>query len=139
MAAFLVIHGRNKGEWYTVGERPLVLGRDDTLLAEILDPCVSRRHLEVRYEAPEAAHYAVDLGSRNGVVLNGQRIKGFKALGDFDLVQIGHTLMVYTAGELGGGRDVEVLLESSVKKHHAVIDEINELENKRLQRVLDGQ
>src|SRR5688500_5799757 len=96
MATMLVINGPNEGEWYTLGRRSMTFGRDDQLLAEILDPCVSRRHVEIRYDDIQRAFYAIVLQSRNGVLVNGEKIQGFRLLHDDDTVQLGHTLLVFT-------------------------------------------
>jgi adenylate cyclase len=69
----------------------LVLGRDTISDVPILDPGVSRRHAELRVVGSRVA--IVDLASRNGTWLNGQRIQyGDATVGDligFGPVELG--------------------------------------------------
>ena len=136
MASILVVNGRNQGEWYTVGQRTMVFGRDDELLAEILDPCVSRRHLEVRFDTRDQCYYAVDTNSHNGVRVNGQRIQGFKALADEDTVRIGHTLLVFTFTEFVDDRNAQAFLKQSQQKHRDIIDALAQEQRERIEKTL---
>lgn len=136
VASILVVNGRNQGEWYTVGQRAMVFGRDDELLAEILDPCVSRRHLEVRFDTRDQCYYAVDMNSRNGVRVNGQRIQGIKALADEDVVRIGHTLLVFTFTEFVDDRNAQAFLKQSQQKHRDTIDALVQEKRERIEKTL---
>ncbi len=138
MATMVVLNGHNTGDWYTLGERPMVFGRDSSLLAELLDPCVSRRHMEVRYEARDNAFYAVDSGSRNGVLVNGKRINRFQALNDGDLIQLGFTLLTYTAQDFDDYKAAEAFVNKVTKQNQKLISELEEAEQKRLEKSLDG-
>ena len=62
---------------------------------QILDPEVSRRHLQIRLEAGDGRHYAADYRSANGVYVNDDQIVGDQALDDGDRIRIGHTTLVY--------------------------------------------
>jgi sigma54-dependent transcription regulator len=79
----------------------LVIGRGaDTTSARIAidDPFASSRHAELRRSGGDRlgpSDVLVDLGSRNGVYVNGQRVVGSARLIDGDLVEIGHTLLCY--------------------------------------------
>jgi pSer/pThr/pTyr-binding forkhead associated (FHA) protein len=124
MATILVINGPNEGEWYTLGRRPMVFGRDDALLAQIDDPCVSRRHLEVRYDDIQRAFYAIDLHSRNGLVVNGERVHEFKALLDEDVIQIGHTLLLFTTASFDDSDAAQERIAHYREQHAELIDEM---------------
>jgi hypothetical protein len=68
-------------------EGDFVIGRSPDCQLAVDDPLVSRRHavLEVR----GATVTAKDLGSRNGVLVNGQKIAGDRPLSNGDKVKIG--------------------------------------------------
>ena len=127
MATILVMNGRNEGEWYTLSPvRALVFGRDDSLLAEILDPCVSRRHLEVRYEDVTECFYAIDSGSRNGIAINGERVDRFQRLCDGDCIALGHTLLVYTDTDFDDGTAAAAYLEEAQLRHAQALAEMDD-------------
>ncbi len=68
-----------------VGE--FIVGRSAECQLAVDDPLVSRKHAILRVNA--AGVTVADLGSRNGVVVNGVRISGAQPLGDGDRVVIG--------------------------------------------------
>jgi pSer/pThr/pTyr-binding forkhead associated (FHA) protein len=125
MATILVINGPNQGEWYTLGQRPMVFGRDESLLAEIADPCVSRQHLEIRYDDVQRAFFAIDLRSRNGLLVNGQRVSDWTRLHDDDLIQIGHTLLVFTTATFENADDAEHRVQDCRDLHAEIVDEMS--------------
>ena len=55
----------------------VVIGRSKDCDIQLADPNVSRRHAEVRQEG--AAYWLVDLGSTNGIEVNGQRVEAGEA------------------------------------------------------------
>ncbi len=124
MATVVVVHGRNKGEWYTIGERPLIFGRDDELLAEILDPTVSRRHLEVRHEPRDDRYLAIDLNSRNGVRCNGKRIRQPQVLQNEDLLQIGKTFLVFTTEEFADAKHADAYVDKCQEKYREYFEKV---------------
>lgn len=70
----------------------MAIGRSSDCHITIEDPLVSRRHAKiVMAETP----MVVDLGSRNGVSVNGERIKGSRALEDGDRIRIGTQELVF--------------------------------------------
>lgn len=73
----------------------LVLGRGTEADLRITDPGVSRRHAEIRV-VQEGNGYTVtihDLGSTNGIVVNGQRVD-YAALHDGSQILLGNTMLV---------------------------------------------
>jgi len=70
----------------------LVLGRSRECDVQLADPNVSRRHAEVRREGAE--YWIVDLGSTNGVEVNGARTARAK-LEHGDRVTLGSTEVVF--------------------------------------------
>src|SRR5882724_5427153 len=71
-----------------------VIGRTADCQLSLDDPLVSRRHalLSVRDDAA-VIH---DLGSRNGVLVNGQRIEAPRPLAEGDVIKIGSQELTLT-------------------------------------------
>ncbi len=135
MATIVVLNGQNKGEWYTIGSRAFVFGRDNKLLAQINDPCVSREHMEVRKESSDNCYYAVDMDSHNGVFVNCERVVKFKTLHEGDVIQIGHTLMAVTLDEFDDDLQARRYLRNCEKKFQGEIDHMREAEEERREEI----
>jgi hypothetical protein len=71
----------------------LILGRSPECHVTIEDPLVSRRHARIRLNGPQPT--ISDLGSRNGVRLNGELIVGEAALSHDDRVRLGTQDLVF--------------------------------------------
>ena len=76
-----------------VGSQGAVLGRSREADIRLDDPNVSRRHAEVRAE--DGALWVVDLGSTNGIEVNGKRVKRAK-LTDGDTITLGSTEVAFS-------------------------------------------
>jgi FHA domain-containing protein len=85
------------GSEHEVRQRRVVIGRSRDCDIQLNDANASRRHAELRQEG--ASYWIVDLGSTNGMEVNGKRVKRAK-LRDGDTITIGST-------ELTFGRDAE--------------------------------
>lgn len=96
MACLIIISGDQKGDYYPLGHRTNVIGRDEALLIQILDDLVSRKHLQIRYDMLEDRHYALDMRSRHGVFINDKRITEETALVDGDKILVGQTTLLFT-------------------------------------------
>lgn len=83
------------GKRCAIGEEVVTIGRLPECTLTLDDPNVSRRHAEVRAEGTVVK--VIDLGSTNGVKLNGQRITGEHALSDGDIISLGATHLRYEA------------------------------------------
>jgi DNA-binding winged helix-turn-helix (wHTH) protein len=70
-----------------------VIGRDDAVALWIDDDLVSRRH--ARIVVDETGAVLEDLGSKNGTLLRGQRIRSPARLVDEDLITIGPASMIF--------------------------------------------
>ncbi len=129
MATVVVINGRHRGEWYSVPESPrgLTFGRDDQLLAEVIDPRVSHQHMRI-FKDPTSGTYTVeDLKSRNGTRVNGSRIE-IKDLEDGDVIQIGHTLVAYTQRALEAEEEIEAFVDEMRKKSGSTLEQVEKRE-----------
>ena len=80
------------GERHPIDRNRVVLGRSRDCDIQIADPNVSRRHAEIRREG--SAFWVVDLGSTNGIDVNGRRQARAK-LSDGDRVVLGTTEVVF--------------------------------------------
>ena len=80
------------GERHPIDKRVTVIGRAQDCDIRLSDANVSRRHAEVRQE--ETSYWIVDLGSTNGMEVNGRRLRQAK-LEDGDRVTLGSTDVVF--------------------------------------------
>jgi hypothetical protein len=85
------------GKRQEVRQRRVVIGRSRDCDIQLSDANASRRHAELRQEG--ASYWIVDLGSTNGMEVNGRRVKRAK-LRDGDTITIGSTNITF-------GRDTE--------------------------------
>jgi len=84
---------RVDGRTSVIGSGGAVLGRSREADVHVDDPNVSRKHAEVR---PSGASWTVrDLGSTNGVKVNGRRIQGAQSLKDGDTITLGTSEIVF--------------------------------------------
>jgi signal transduction histidine kinase len=89
-----VIRGADQGSRFELTEAAVRVGRDPSNTIQVHDTEVSRHHAEIRRTEND---YAIsDLGSSNGTFVNGQRVRSYR-LNSGDQLQVGRTLMLYTA------------------------------------------
>ena len=96
MASIIVASGAQKGDYYPLGRRTNVIGRDEALPIQILDDLISRQHLQIHYEKNEQQYYAFDMKSKHGVFINGRKINKETILADGDLIRVGRTNILFT-------------------------------------------
>lgn len=99
MASLVVIQGPGEGAHYPLRDPLVSVGRDDTCTFQVLDPLVSRKHLQVRLDAATGKHVAGDYRSAHGVFINDKQILLDTPLNDGDRIRIGHTLLMYLAAD----------------------------------------
>jgi Protein of unknown function (DUF3662)/FHA domain len=90
--ALLTINGKA----HELKKPSVVIGRSKECDIRVSDPNVSRRHAEIRQEG--SAYWIVDLGSTNGIAVNGQALKRSK-LDDGDRITLGSTEVVFGRSE----------------------------------------
>lgn len=87
--AILAVAGRRR----VLDAEGAVIGRSRDCDVQLEDANVSRRHAEVR---PQGTSWTVaDLGSTNGVKVNGVRITGAQSLHDGDLIEMGTSRLTF--------------------------------------------
>ncbi|UCC99567.1 MAG: FHA domain-containing protein [Phycisphaerales bacterium] len=96
MASLFIISGDKKGDYYPLGVRTNVVGRDEALPIQVLDDLVSRKHLQIRYDKQKSRYLALDMKSKHGVFINDKRITEETALADGDEILIGQTTLLFT-------------------------------------------
>jgi len=99
MASIIVLDGSQKDSYYPLGRRTTVIGRDEALLIQILDERVSRKHLQISYDKDKNEYRAIDMSSRHGVLINGNKINGETCLADGDRIAIGATALWFTVSD----------------------------------------
>ena len=116
MPALVIIHGSNRGEYHNLPSKTaLVVGRDESLFAQLQgDPGVSRRHLEfIKHD--DGKCFAVDLQSRNGIRINGIKVNHSEEVVDGDVIQVGHSLIVFVNKDLDANSPVDTFLKACEK------------------------
>ena len=96
MASIIITTGDQKGNYYPLGKRTTVVGRDEGLLVQILDSKVSRKHMKIRYDNNSNNYHIMDMNSKHGVYVNDRQIKGETELKDHDFIAIGQTVILFT-------------------------------------------
>jgi signal transduction histidine kinase len=91
----IVIKGTDEGKQFELAEPVVSVGRDATNRIRLHDTEVSRRHAEFRHTAE--GYRLTDVGSANGSFINNQAVQDV-LLQPGDRIQIGQTLLVYSAG-----------------------------------------
>jgi Protein of unknown function (DUF3662)/FHA domain len=81
------------GTAHELRKSSVLIGRSKECDIRVSDPNVSRRHAEIRQEG--SAYWVVDLGSTNGIAVNGRELKRSK-LDEGDRITLGSTELVFT-------------------------------------------
>jgi two-component system, cell cycle response regulator len=84
------ISGRDTGMMFNLTGKTITIGRDPTCEIAVEDPHVSRQHAQITTNGTDII--LADLGSTNGVFVNGQKINDPHALVDGDKILVGTRL-----------------------------------------------
>lgn len=96
MACLVVVEGPATGVLFALSTHRLVdIGRDEECTFQIIDPLISRHHLQIRASG-DGKHLAKDAGSANGVLVNAAPMVGETPLDNRDEITIGGTTIVYS-------------------------------------------
>lgn len=96
MASLIIASGQNEGDYYPLGRRTTVIGRDEAVPVQIIDQYISRKHMQIRFEKALQRYYALDMKSKHGVFINKRRISDETALSDGDEIDIGGVTLLFT-------------------------------------------
>ncbi len=91
-ARIVVLAGNLSGDKYAIDDE-LTFGRGDKANVKIDDTLVSRMHTRI-FQHENGAHVIVDLGSRNGTLVNGMAVTR-QVLAYGDRIQIGSCLLLF--------------------------------------------
>lgn len=93
-----ILDGPSRGRRFSVVARNVTIGRGETCNLQILDELISRRHLGIRYDPDRDCHWVIDVGSANGVTVNGVRlVRGAEQpLQEGDEIRLGQSRLRYT-------------------------------------------
>lgn len=117
MASLNIIQGAQAGKHFELPKRPLSIGREAGRDIQILDPKVSRQHGVVRFE--DGGYVIVVASARNGIMINGVKIKEQARLNEGDKIAMGDTVMQFT--ELGAFKGDAVNEIKAATKNDATI------------------
>lgn len=100
MATLIVTEGPFADQKFALAEHRLVMiGRDASCTFQIIDPKLSRNHLQIKLLDNEHRHVAIDFGSKNGVEVNGRKIGEPTPLQHQDVIRLGDTILVYSTDD----------------------------------------
>jgi pSer/pThr/pTyr-binding forkhead associated (FHA) protein len=99
MASLIVLNGSQKDNYYPLGHRTNVIGRSESLMIQILDERISRKHMQIAYDKEKDEYRVIDMNSQHGVFINNNKIKDETRLVDGDLITIGTTMLWFTVGD----------------------------------------
>ena len=96
MASLIVTNGPKEGSYYPLGRRTTVIGRDEGVPIQIIDSHISRKHMQICFNAKDETYSVVDMSSKHGVFVNGMPIKDEAILNDNDQITAGQTVLLFT-------------------------------------------
>ena len=96
MPSLIVSSGKQEGLFLPLGKKTSVIGRDEAAPLQIEDEKVSRRHVQIRFEASDGRYRCFDMKSTNGTLYNGRQVTSEIVLSEGDEIQIGDTRMLFT-------------------------------------------
>ncbi|MCA9187565.1 MAG: FHA domain-containing protein [Planctomycetales bacterium] len=100
MPSLFVIQGWDQGKRFDLDRDVISIGRDAGNAISLNDSEVSRNHARLTRQSLGHAFELADLGSSNGTFVNSQRVESCP-LKSGDRVQVGRTLMIFTAPDEG--------------------------------------
>lgn len=99
MPVIIVLTGSNNGDYQPIEKKPIIVGRDMSCDFQLMDPTVSRRHLQLQLNESDQTCTATNLSSTSGVMVNNNKVTVDIHLRDGDLIQLGDTLLLYAVKE----------------------------------------
>ncbi len=109
-AILIISNGPAAGKRFDVGAAPVTIGRHDQCDIQLEDRWMSRRHARLVWSG--SGYVVEDLGSTNGVFVNGERVAGSRALKSGDILRLGEELELAFHAHL---------LPAAGKAHHAAV------------------
>ena len=121
----VIIHQRTSeaGKHFKLGDAPTRIGRDSDNEIVLDDPGVSRRH--ARLERRQQKIVVMDVGSKNGTLLNDRELTQVVELENGDRIKIGATIFKYLSAH-----DLEAALHEQIYSN-TITDNLTQLYNRR--------
>ncbi|MHB0958977.1 MAG: ATP-binding protein [Pirellulaceae bacterium] len=127
MPSLFVIQGRDQGKRFELQGPCVGIGREKGNPIQLHDTEVSRFHAELRWF--EGRYQVVDLGSSNGTFVNSQLISQH-TLSSGDRVQLGRSLMIFTAGDEPGSHllanDVDIVAQNQFNAGSRIVSSLGQ-------------
>ena len=95
MASLLIVAGPNEGDYYPLGKRTMVVGRDEGCPIQVLDDLVSRKHAQIRCDPADGSYHILDMKSANGLYINSRKVEAEMVLRDGDIIEVGNSKLMY--------------------------------------------
>jgi len=96
MPSITVVRGPCEGDYYPLGKRTMVIGRDEAAPVQLTDELVSRKHAQIRWEDHDHTYHLLDMKSANGTFVNGRRVADDLLLRDGDLIELGASRLMFS-------------------------------------------
>lgn len=112
MPAIIVTKGSELGDFYPLEAGVNILGRSPEHAVNLMDMTVSRRHMQISWDAEKKCFHAKDLGSTHGVVIDGTRLEGEVILTDGVCFSAGRVNLMYTSGDIRDRKEAISFLEN---------------------------
>jgi S-DNA-T family DNA segregation ATPase FtsK/SpoIIIE len=126
MASIIVVSGPNKGDYYPLGHRTNVIGRDEAVPIQIVDRKVSRKHMQIHLDEEKGQYYAVDMKSKHGLFINGAKVDNEAALTDNDYIGIGETTLLFTLKDFNDRENALSHFKKVGERRHPTISVIDD-------------
>ena len=97
MPSLTITTGPNTGDYYPLGSRTVVIGRDEACPVQIVDDQISRKHVQIRHD--NGKRIAMDMKSANGTLVNGRAVTGEIELVEGDEITIGSSKIHFSMQE----------------------------------------
>ncbi len=127
MPSLFVIQGRDQGKRFELRGACVRIGREKGNTVQLHDTEVSRFHAELRWQ--DGRFQLVDLGSSNGTFVNSQLVPQH-TLNSGDRVQLGRTLMIFTAGDEPGSHvladDVDIVAQNQFSVGSRIVSSLGQ-------------
>lgn len=106
-----IVGGLRDGEQHLLTGVAFTIGRAPDNDLQLDDPMISRRHLEIEWV--QGSYYLRDTGSKNGTLVDGQRVSEIKLIGGESLI-VGSTALLFEMFPRSAALDPEDPSEPSV-------------------------
>ncbi len=111
MATRVIVDGPVAGQKFALDRHQLVLiGRDHDATFQVLDPRISRHHLQIKRLGDADTHAVIDFNSANGVQVNGSKIAAETPLSDGDVIRVGDSSIMYSGDDEPDAQRISQLL-----------------------------